>query len=181
MSRSPFLLSLSLVAGLVALAAEPAYGRSTWERNDAGECVRVWSAAELGRGPIAMTNGILLPIREAVGGSADGVHVQTRSAWDVLRVFGAGIEVPSSHLAAGIVEPVAWAMAPEKRVITIRSSEKRPDDATVRIRFRDRWFYVDATDTDSKRAFMFLRTFVGIRLADPGAAQQAPVLTVPVN
>jgi hypothetical protein len=124
---------------------------------------------------------ILLPIREAVGGSTDAVHVQTRSAWDVLRVFGAGIEVPSSHLAAGIVSPVAWAVPPAERFITIRSSEKRPDDATVRIRFRDRWFYVDATDTESKRAFMFLRTFVGIRLADPGAVQQAPVLTVPVN
>jgi hypothetical protein len=124
---------------------------------------------------------ILLPIREAVGGSTDAVHVQTRSAWDVLRVFGAGIEVPSSHLAAGIVESVAWAIPPAERFITIRSSEKRPDDATVRIRFRDRWFYVDATDTQSKRAFMFLRTFVGIRLADPAAVQQAPVLTVPVN
>ena len=125
---------------------------------------------------------ILLPIREAVGGSTDAaVHVQTRSAWDVLRVFGAGIEIPATHLAAGIVAPVAWEVAPEKRVITIRSSEKPPDDATVRIRFRDRWFYVDATDTPSKRAFMFLRTFVGIRLADPAAVQQAPVLTVPVN
>jgi hypothetical protein len=124
---------------------------------------------------------ILLPIREAVGGSADAVHVQTRSAWDVLRVFGAGIEIPSPHLAAGIVEPVARAVPPAERVIAIRSSEKRPDDATVRIRFRDRWFYVDATDTPSKRAFMFLRTFVGIRLADPAAVQQAPVLTVPVN
>ena len=53
--------------------------------------------------------------------------------------------------------------------------------SSVRIRFRDRWFYIDATDTRSKRAFGLLRTFIGMRLADPGAAQKAPVLTVPVN
>jgi len=42
----------------------------------------------------------------------------------------------------------------ERRFITIHSSEKRPDDAT---------------DTRSKRAFVFLRTFIGIRLAGPEA------------
>jgi hypothetical protein len=67
------------------------------------------------------------------------------------------------------------------RFITIRSAEKRPENATVRIRFRDWWFYIDATDTQSKRAFLFLQTFIGMRLADPGAAQQAPVITVPVK
>jgi hypothetical protein len=124
---------------------------------------------------------IILPIREAVGSSVSAVHVQTRSAYDVLRVFGAGIEIPPAHLEAGIVEPLTFTVPEERRFITIRSSEKHPDDATVRIRFRDRWFYIDATDTQSKRAFMFLRTFIGMRLADPGTTQQAPLLTVPVN
>jgi hypothetical protein len=124
---------------------------------------------------------ILLPIRHAVGSSTSAIHVQTRSAFEVLQVFGAGIEIPSPHLQAGIVEPVTWTVPEERRFITIRSSEKRPNSATVRIRFRDRWFYIDATDTKSKRAFVFLQTFIGMRLADPGAVQQAPVLTVPVN
>jgi hypothetical protein len=124
---------------------------------------------------------IVLPIREAVGSSVSAIHVQTRSANDVLRVFGAGIEIPPAHLEAGIVEPLRSALPEDRRIITIHSTEKRPDDATVRIRFRDWWFYIDATDTQSKRAFMFLRTFIGMRLADPGAAQKAPVITVPVK
>jgi hypothetical protein len=124
---------------------------------------------------------ILLPFLQAVGSSVSAVHLQTRSAFDVLQVFGAGIEIPSTHLQAGIVEPVIWAVPEERRFITIRSSEKRPGNATVRIRFRDRWFYIDATDTKSKRAFVLLQTFIGMRLANPGATQQAPVLTVPVN
>jgi len=125
-------------------------------------------------------SAILLPVREAVGSSVSAVHLQTRSAWEVLQVFGAGIEIPPAHLEAKIVEPRASAVTEEMRFMTIRSSEKRPDDATVRIRFRDRWFYIDATDTRSKRAFGLLRTFIGMRLADP-AAHKAPVLTVPVN
>ena len=126
-------------------------------------------------------SAILLPIREAVGSSVSAIHVQTRSAYDVLRVFGAGIEIPPAHLEAGIVEPLTRALPEDRRIITIRSSEKRPDNATVQIRFRDWWFYIDATDTPSKRAFAFLRTFIGMRLADPGAAQNAPVITVPVK
>jgi len=120
---------------------------------------------------------ILLPLREAVGSSNSAVHLQLRSAFDVLRLLGAGIEIPPAHLEAGIVEPRTAAM----RFITIRSAAQRPENATVRIRFRDHWFYIDATDTQSKRAFQFLQTFIGMRLADPGAAQQAPVITIPVN
>jgi hypothetical protein len=126
-------------------------------------------------------SAILLPLREAVGSSNSAVHIQARSAYHVLRVFGAGIEIPPAHLEAGIVEPLMSTVPEERRIITIRSSEKRPDDATVRVRFRDWWFYIDATDTQSKRAFTFLRTFIGMRLADQGAAQKAPVLTIPVN
>jgi hypothetical protein len=125
-------------------------------------------------------SAILLPVREAVGSSVSVVHLQTRSAWEVLKVFGTGIEIPAAHLKAGIVEPLTSAESEERRFITIRSSGKRPENATVRIRFRDQWFYIDATDTRSKQAFGLLRTFIGMRLADP-AAHQAPVLTVPVN
>ena len=60
------------------------------------------------------------------------------------------------------------------RFLTIRSSEKRPDQATVRIRLRDWWFYINATDTQRQRVFQFLQTLIGMRLADPGAAKQAP-------
>ena len=125
-------------------------------------------------------SAILLPLRLAVGSSVSAVHLQMRSAWEVLQVFGAGIEIPSAHLEAKIVEPHVSAVLEEMRFMTIHSSEKRPENATVRIRFRDRWFYIDATDTRSKRAFGLLRTFIGMRLADP-AAHKAPVLTVPVN
>ena len=123
---------------------------------------------------------ILLPVHEAVGNSVSAIHLRTRSAWEVLKVFGTGIEIPAAHLKAGIVEPLTSAESEERRFITIRSSGKSPENATVRIRFRDQWFYIDATDTQSKQAFGYLQTLIGMRLADP-AAHRAPLLTVPVN
>lgn len=124
---------------------------------------------------------IRLPLLYAVGSSDSAVHIETRSAFSILRVFGSGIEIPPAHLEAGIVEPLNSGLPEDRRVITIRSSEARPDNATVRIRFRDWWFYIDASDTESKRSFLFLRTFIGMRFADPAAKHQAPVITVPVN
>ena len=95
---------------------------------------------------------ILLPVRQAVGRSGSAIHLQTRSVYEVLNVFGAGIELPSQHLDAGVAEPVKSALPMGRRFITIRSSEQAPDDATVQIRFRDQWFYVASSDTQSKRA-----------------------------
>lgn len=125
---------------------------------------------------------IVLPIQAAVGaGSGSTVNIQTRSALDLLRIYGAGIELPQPHLESGIVQPVTWQVSEERRPITIRSSRKRPDNATVRILFRDWWFYIDATDARSKQAFILLRTFVGMRLEGSGTVNGTPVLTVPVR
>lgn len=129
---------------------------------------------------------ILLPVRDAVGSSTSAIHVHIRSAYQMLELLGTGIEIPSAHLEAGIVaeEPVVW---PGKRpFLRIKSSEtnwwtSRPEGASVAVRFRDRWFYLADTDVESKRSFWFLRTMIGMRMANPGASQQAPILTVPVN
>jgi hypothetical protein len=124
---------------------------------------------------------IMLPIRQQAGSSVSAVHLHPRSALNVLRSFGAGVEIPRAHLEAGIVEPLTAAIPEDMRFITIRSAEKRPDNATVRVLFRDRWFYIDATDTQSKLAFRFLRTFIGMRLAEARTTQQAPVITLQAN
>jgi hypothetical protein len=129
---------------------------------------------------------IILPVLDAIGSSTSAIHLRTRSAYQVLELLGNGIEIPPSHLEAGIVhdEPVAW--LGKTPFLKVRSSEthwwtSRPEDAIVAVRFRDRWFYIADTDTDSKRTFWFVRTMIGMRLAGPGANQQAPILTVPVN
>lgn len=129
---------------------------------------------------------VTFPILVGHGKSVDSIKLQLRSAYDVLQIFGAGIEIPQAHLESGIVESITWPVSEERQFITIRSYEKnwlgsRPDNTSVAIRFHDRWFYIDATDIQSKQAFVWLRTFIGMRLADPAATHQAPVITIPVN
>lgn len=127
-------------------------------------------------------NDIVLPIHSEVGsGTGSVINVQTRSAIDLLQIYGAGIDIPPPHLEAGIVQPIKWAIPEERRPIDIRSSEQRPDNATVSIRFRDWWFYIDAADTRSKQGFQLFRIFLGLRLKEEGTAQRAPILTVPVK
>ena len=120
-------------------------------------------------------------IRQGLGSSTSVIRIQTRSAFDVLSAFGNGIDIPPSHLEARIVEPLDSALAEERQFVKIRTSEKRPENATVRILFRGYWFYIDETDAASKRAFIFLRTLIGIRLADLGGEQRSPLITVPVR
>jgi len=124
---------------------------------------------------------ILLPVRQGYGSPDDAIHLQTRSAQNVLHLLGFGIDVPQEHFEAGIVEPISSNSRDMRKYLTVRSTEKRPENATILIRYRDRWFYIDATDTRSKRTFRFLRTFLGMRLADVSTSQRAPIITVPVN
>lgn len=129
---------------------------------------------------------ILLPLLQAVGPSSSAIHIGHRSAYEILDLFARGIDVPADHIEAGIAEPVGAAMAARAPFIQIRSAEadwwnSRPDESTVAVRHRDRWFYIDETDTESKRAFVFLQTLIGMRLAENATKQRAPVLTVPVN
>jgi hypothetical protein len=129
---------------------------------------------------------ILLPLREAVGPSSSAIHIGHRSAYEILRLFSTGIDVPADHLEAGIVEPTGSAMAARVPFMRIRSAEgdwwnSRPGESTVAVRHRDRWFYIDETDAQSKKAFVFLQILIGMRLATDESKQQAPVLTVPVN
>lgn len=59
---------------LLALSLSPsAAGADEWVVDDTGQCVRNWTPRSLARGPIAMTNGILLPFRSLAGGFTDGV------------------------------------------------------------------------------------------------------------
>src|SRR5437867_4649339 len=41
---------------------------AAWVVDERGECVRAWTPASLARGPVAMLNAPLVPLRSAAGG-----------------------------------------------------------------------------------------------------------------
>ncbi len=110
---------------LVVLRASGAL--AAWVVNERGECVRVWTPASLVRGPAAMVNAPLLPLRSAVGGVL--VARDDRSPGmqgkillpPTLAVVGGGI---------GLVESVIWLGTGLTDTATGGYFEMAPDEAT---------------------------------------------------
>ena len=126
-----------------------------------------------------------IPIRPGLGTppQGDAILVETRSVLDLLRVVGDAIEVPAPHLDAGVVAPAVAPPAGDEATpfIRIRSAAERPQNATVAVAHRGWWFYIDATDTASKRDFVLLRAVISMGLESEPNGRSAPVLTLPVG
>ncbi len=125
---------------------------------------------------------IVLPFGPSVDPDAEGtIYAETRSVLDWLRLAASMVEVPAPHREAGIVGPGGWPGLPENRLITVRSSKEKPNNAVVSVPFRGWWFYIDATDSRSKESFQLIKFMVELRLNPEGIQQQVPVLTIPVG
>jgi hypothetical protein len=64
-------------------------------------------------------------------------------------------------------------------LIRIQSDSDEPADAFVVVKYRDHSFWIDDRDFKSKKMFSFLMFL--FTLAETGAPQQAPVLTIPTG
>src|SRR5207245_3442076 len=61
-------ICLVRVSVLLMVVLRASGALAAWVVNERGECVRAWTPASLVRGPAAMLNAPLLPLRSAVGG-----------------------------------------------------------------------------------------------------------------
>ena len=120
----------SLIVWLVVLASANLSGkaRASWVVDESGQCVNRWAIADLARGPVAIVNAPLLPIRSAVGGvwlvwteSKDG------RAWKIL-LYGVPVGLISGTL--GILEGLVWAVGGVADTATAGYFEIGTDDAT---------------------------------------------------
>ena len=63
--------------------------------------------------------------------------------------------------------------------LRVRHGDKAPEDAYVAVRYRGRWFWVEDRDHQSKA--MFTSVLFLFSLTETGAAQAAPVVTIPAR
>jgi len=126
---------------------------------------------------------VLIPIGpNAIDHEGNFISVATRSVYAWMKLAGSMIELPEPHVSSGIVDPADdWNGPASDRLITIRSSSRKPDDASVAIRFKDWWFYIAETDARSKDSFRLIKLLFSLRLIPEGSSAQVPVLTVPIN
>lgn len=120
-----------------------------------------------------------------VSGSApegdDVIAVLTRSMIDIMLELSAAVDVPPEDLAAGRVSArrVDGPTDPrgaEDAAARIRWSDDDPQDVFVKVRYRDRWFYVEDTDMRSKTTLSFLLLLLS--LSESGGGQGVPLVTV---
>jgi len=61
----------------------------------------------------------------------------------------------------------------------VRSSDAPPHNASIRVRYRDAWFYIDDSDLSSKATSDLLGQLFQLQARDASAI--APLLTLPVG
>ena len=106
------------------------------------------------------------------------VTLQTRSLLGAMFYLSQGIDVPASHVESGWVATTPgedWSAVTSK-LMHIRTSETRPDSATVAVRYRDWWYYIDDSDVSSKATFAMLAYLFAIQSG--GRDSRGPALTI---
>lgn len=112
--------------------------------------------------------------------------METRSLLQVLFYLSQGIDVPAAH---GYVAPQTrnpdgtpfdWGQVLGGLFqVHCCAGHRPPPCASVSVRYRDHWFYIDDRDRDTKTTFALLIELTRLELA--GNTGQAPVLTLPIG
>jgi len=106
----------------------------------------------------------------------------TRSMLEIILDLASYIDIPQTHMAEQRATPnieATDAAAGPFPLIQIQSNAEKPDDAYVAVQYRGYWFWINDRDFQSKRMFSFLMFL--FTLAETGAPEQAPTLTIPAG
>jgi hypothetical protein len=99
---------------------------------------------------------------------------------EIMRIASAAVQVPAVDTNAGVafVDPSATSGAADDWLV-VRSSKDEPENAKLRIRYLNHWFYVADNDLESREEFALLNALFAVTGGTvPGAN---PILTLPVN
>ncbi len=124
-------------------------------------------------------DGAMLPLEPALGvAPASGrVRLATRSLYTAFYHLAQAVDVPAEDDASGAAAPAAGLEgAPAFRV---RHAVDPPTRAAVKVAYRDRWFYIDDTDRDSKVSFALVSLLVTLQAGDP--ERNMPLFALPLN
>jgi hypothetical protein len=108
------------------------------------------------------------------------IAMLTKSILEMLVSLSLWVDVPPEHLASGRTPSSPRADDLEafgfEPLIQVLSSDTRPNDAFVAVRYEGRWFWIEHDDFRSKRSLSFMQLMFS--LAESGGGQQQPVVTV---
>lgn len=124
-------------------------------------------------------DGGLLPLDATLGDAPARARVSlaTRSLYTAFYHLAQSVEVPAEDAASGAAAPAA--AAEEAPPFRVRHSVEPPARAAVKVAYRDRWFYLDDTDRDSKVSFALVSLLVTLQAGDP--ERNVPLFSLPLN
>jgi hypothetical protein len=114
------------------------------------------------------------------------LQIEPRSLMGAMFYLSHAICVPLEHQMAGLVvittdefgNPFEWASI-SGDLLSVKSSKHKPACASVAVKYRGYWFYIDDRDHSSKATFGLLMQLFELRAS--GGTGQGPVLTLPVG
>jgi hypothetical protein len=115
------------------------------------------------------------------------VELTGRSFLGVMTFLAQHIDVPESHVRAGLVrmtlgpdgKPFDWNEL-SQGLFHVHSGTSEPASAYLKVEYRDHWFWIDDTDLDAKGTYTLLAQLFSLQAAT-GRIQGAPVLTIPAR
>jgi hypothetical protein len=116
-----------------------------------------------------------------VAQSDTNLAMLTRSMLSMMVALAGHITVPDHHITEGRTVPSLIKTAPDevRRLMNIRHSRKKPEDAFIAIQYRDYWFWIDDRDFESKRIFAYL--MILFSLTESGGKEGLPLVTIPAG
>ena len=132
--------------------------------------------------PADESKDIVLPVYFAVNArELGGIGISTRSTADLIEILRAAIEIPQEHNRPGLTINYP-PMGPAGKDILIHSSKDKPKTASLAVKYRGYWFYIEETDQPTKLFFKSMRLFWSVSIASSANSRTAaPVLTIPVS
>ena len=114
------------------------------------------------------------------------LQVEPRSLMGAMFYLSHAIRVPPEHEMSGLVvvtadefgTPFDWTSTTGD-LLQVNFSTHKPQCASVAVRYRRYWFYIDDRDHSSKATFALLMQLFELRAS--GGAGRGPVLTLPVG
>jgi hypothetical protein len=115
----------------------------------------------------------------ATAANPNEIAILSRSVIRILQELSTYVDVPVEHLAGGIAPPIGEVAADAAPLFQVLNGVEKPCDPFVAVCYEGRWFWIDKTDTRSKRTMGNL--LVLLALADTGAKENLPVITIQAN
>jgi len=98
-----------------------------------------------------------------------------------MEILSGAVDIPEQAVASGI----AVSYPPPSMVgkqLRVHHSRTEPEHASVAVKYRGGWFYIDERDQATKLFFRLMTTLLSINIAEStDRASSTPVLTVPVS